>query len=289
MAGYPTLTDIEIAWRTSGSGLCVIVEGETGLDDPWFYQQWFGNDARRFTFFPQDGWEKVEQAVAALRTTLGEKKVYGIRDRDFAPLIAGQPFLDFLGLGICLTPKYTLENYLLDPKCWLSLVRPYNQRTPKPGWNNLAEAKTTLTELYQQCLPLSAYNWILKKARGLNRVAFTALPEKDRIYKEHPKALANLDVPAHLRNLQAQMSLANDLSQMYSDQLAVLQSMPFPGWEEVVSGKYVLKLLQENFPLKLSGQKAWDDMLGAYMNQCPDPPDDLKNILDLIWEDSQSP
>lgn len=289
MAGYPTLTDIEVAWRAAGSGLCVIVEGETDLDDPWFYQQWFGNDARRFTFFPQDGWEKVEQAVAALRTTLGAKKVYGIRDRDFAPLIAGQPFLDFLGFGICLSLKYTLENYLLDPECWFNLIRPYAQRAPKPGWNSLAEVQATLTDLYRQSLPLSAYNWTLMKARRSNQVAFAAMPEKDRKYKEHPKALVSLDVPAHLRNLQAQMGLPDDLGQMYIDRLAWLQGLSFSEWEEAVSGKYVLRVLQENFPLKLSGQRAWDDMLGAYMNQCPDPPDDLKNILDLIWEDSQSP
>ena len=44
MAGYPTFTEIEVAWRASGSGLCIIVEGETELQDPWFYQQWFGGE-----------------------------------------------------------------------------------------------------------------------------------------------------------------------------------------------------------------------------------------------------
>ena len=83
MIGYPSLTDIEAGWRKSGSGLCIIVEGETVQEDPWFYGQWFDNEARRFTFFPQDGWAKVGEAVAALRQTLGERSVYGIRDRDF--------------------------------------------------------------------------------------------------------------------------------------------------------------------------------------------------------------
>jgi hypothetical protein len=56
--------------------------------------------------------------------------------------------------------------------------------------------------------------------------------------------------------------------------------------EKVVTGKAVLTLLRERFPLRLSGSRAWDDMLGAYVNTCPDPPADLKTLVDLILGDA---
>jgi hypothetical protein len=65
-SGYPALSEIEIAWRKSGIGVCIIVEGETELEDAWFYKQWFDYRAKEISFFPQDGCEKVENAVAAL-------------------------------------------------------------------------------------------------------------------------------------------------------------------------------------------------------------------------------
>lgn len=63
MSSYPTISDIEMRWRASGSGVCVIVEGQTEQDDAWFYNRWFGNQAREITFFPQDGWTRVVDAV----------------------------------------------------------------------------------------------------------------------------------------------------------------------------------------------------------------------------------
>ena len=96
------------------------------------------------------------------------------------------------------------------------------------------------------------------------------------------------DPAARLQVIQRKMGLANDLRLIYSERLGELQGMTFSEQEEVVSGKYVLKLLKESFPLKGS-QQNWDEVLSAYINICPDPPDDLKNILDLIWQDSQSP
>jgi hypothetical protein len=58
--------------------------------------------------------------------------------------------------------------------------------------------------------------------------------------------------------------------------------------EAAVSGKYVLKLLHERFPLQLSGNQAWDDVLGAYYNGCPNPHSDLVMLVDLILQDARS-
>jgi hypothetical protein len=281
MITYPALTDIAVRWRTAGSGVCIILEGETELDDPWFYQQWFGGEARRFTFFPQDGWMKVQEAVAALRATLGPQKVYGIIDRDFEPEVTYPPVpVD----GILRTRKYTLENYLLDADGWFNYVQPHTRRTPKPGWNTPAEARATLLELYRRCLPLSAYNWTLKQAQRFDKTASQSLP----VYREHPKSLENIDVAAHLAQVQAKMNLVENLPQQYQTRLAKVQAMAPDEWEECVSGKYVLKLLRETFPLWSVKDKAWDSVLSAYMSICYAPPDDLVSLLEIIWQDAHS-
>lgn len=282
MTMYPALTDIEVKWRAAGSGLCIIVEGETEQDDPWFYQQWFGGEARRFTFFPQNGWEKVEEAVAALRKTLGPKKVYGIIDRDFEPAVIYPPVP---ADGILRTTHYTLENYLLKPECWFNYVQSHTLRAPQPGWITLTEAQATLLELYRQCLPLSAYNWTLRQARRLNEVAFRLLPAKDQQYREHPKSLADIDVLAKLAKIQTDLGLVDNLPLLYQTRLAQLQAMATDEWPQFISGKYVLKMLRDTFPIR---PVAWDNVLSAYMSICHVPPADLVSLLEIIWQDAHS-
>lgn len=282
---YPTLSEIEVRWRASGSGVCVIVEGETELEDAWFYNTWFSDRAREVTFFPQDGWEQVIAAVVSLRINLGTKKVYGIIDRDFV-----EPAYDpFPTDGVLRTRKYTLENYLLDPRCWFDLVQPFTRREPKPGWETKTKAQDTIEALYRECIPVSAYNWTLRQTRDLDYAAFTYLPDNEKAYARHPKTLENWDdVPARLRNIQARMGLQDDLGSLYTNRLTTLQTLSLADLEQVVTGKAVLTLLRERFPLRLSGSRAWDDMLGAYVNICPDPPADLKALVDLILGDARS-
>lgn len=284
MMGTPTLNEIELAWRKSGSGVCIIVEGETELEDAWFYQQWFDYRAREVSFFPQDGYEQVTLAVEELRPRLGAKSVYGIIDRDFAPDVTSLPLPEN---GVFRTQKYTLENYLLNPECWFEYIRPHTRRSPKPGWNSLAEAEATILSLYQGCVPLSAYNWTLHQARAQNYEAFKVLPEADRQYKRHPKALDNMDVPDRLHQLQKQMRLTGlDLPQLFGKQVEALMEAALDTLETMVSGKFVLTLLREQFPLKVFGRQAWDDVLGAYIDKCSDPPGDLVELIEFILQDA---
>ena len=284
--GTLTLNEIELAWRKSGSGVCIIVEGETELEDAWFYKQWFDYRAREISFFPQDGYEQVELAVAELRPRLGAKSVYGLIDRDFAPDVTYPPLP---ANGIFRTRKYTLENYLLSPECWFDYIRPHTLRSPKPGWNSLAEAQATIISLYQECVPLSAYNWTLHQARAQDYEAFKVMPEADRQYKRHPKSLDNLNVPDHLHQLQMRIGLTSlDLPQLYARQVEDLMKAPLGTLGTMVSGKYVLNRFRESFPLKISGKQAWDDVLGAYIDKCPDPPLDLAQLIDLILEDAHA-
>lgn len=287
MTSYPIISDIEMRWRASGSGVCVIVEGETEQHDAWFYNYWFGDRAREITFFPQDGWEHVVEAVAELRVRLGDRAVYGIIDRDFETVVGVEPFPDS---GVLRTPKYTLENYLLEAECWFKCIQPHTLRAPKPGWQTSGQVQTTIRGLYQQCLPLSAFNWTLKQARTADPAGFASLPRKDREFRgEHPKALTGLgDVSGHLRSLGARLNLAADLGFMYEERLAHLQGLPHDQLEEVVSGKFVHNLLSEQFPLKLSGERSWDDMLSAYLFHCPHPPADLRHLITAILSDARS-
>ena len=281
---YPTVSEIE--WRMSGNGVCVIVEGETEKEDAWFYERWFGDRAREVTFFPQNGWKEVVAAVADLRANLGARRVYGIVDRDLENVV----YDPFPSDGILRTVKYTLENYLLNAECWFKYVQPHALRTPKPGWNSLDEARATIEGFYRKCLPLSAYNWVLHQVRRQNYVAFESLGDADKTYKEHPKAITNMgNVPAHLRNLQAQMSIPDDLGHTYTTRLADLEQMPLVDLEKVVSGKYVMKLLRKDFPLGISNKQAWNDVLGAYIiSICPDPPADLADLIELILKNAHS-
>lgn len=284
MSRYPTITEIEVKWRKSGSGICIIVEGETEMDDPWFYQQWFGGFSKKVSFFPQNGWEMVVDAVAVLRPKLGSKRVYGIVDRDFAPTVSYEPFP---ADGILRTTKYTLENYLLDPECWFEFVKRFMLRSPKPGWNTLAEVQTTTERLYRECIPLSAYNWTLQQARDRDPVAFTALRPTERRFFDHPRAISHLgDISNRLRSIQKRIGITDDLGQLYLNRQAEWQAMPLSELEEVISGKYVLKRLKEEFPINLAGRQAWDDMLSGYMYQCPEPPKNLKEIINLILKDA---
>jgi hypothetical protein len=284
MSVYPPPDEIEAKWRASGSGVCVIVEGETELDDAWFYNRWFGYRAKEVTFFPQDGWEQVVNAVTVLRERVGSKSVYGIIDRDFEEEVIWEPMPED---GIQRTRWFTLENYLLDPDCWFSYIRQHTRRYPSPGWNKPEEVQVTIAGFYNRCLPLSAYNWVLHEARKLDYDAFKTL--EDRVHKAHPKAIDELgDVAEYLRGVQQQMRLGEDLGQLYEERLAALQEMPSEQLDEVVSGKWVLKLLSEQFPLKLSGKQAWNSVLGAYLDHCPDPPNDLAALIDRIIEHAHS-
>ncbi len=283
---YPTLSEIEVKWQASGSGVCIIVEGETELEDAWFYNYWFGNRSREVTFFPQDGWERVVDAVATFRIKLGAKRVYGIVDRDFEETVVCDPFPND---GVLRTPKYTLENYLLNAECWFEYVHPHTLRTPKPGWNSLDEARTTIEEFYRECLSLSAYNWVLRQAREQDYAGYKTLRDTDKEYKKHPNAIANVgNMLAHLHSIQAQLNIPDDLGQMYTERLANLEQMSLAELEQVISGKYVMTLLRERFPLRLSGKQAWDDVLGAYISICPNPPTDLVTLIELILKDTCS-
>ena len=195
----------------------------------------------------------------------------------------------FPASGIFRTRRYTLENYLLDPDCWFSLIQPFTPRRPKPGWTTVQEVQLTLQGLYRECLSLSAYNWTLRQARRADEAAFRKLPKATQSYRPHPNSLTDSQsVLVNLSKTQAQMGVTQDLGQVYTARLAELQTFSDDQLTVVVSGKSVHKLLSERFPLRLSGRDAWDDVVGAYLDRCPDPPADLIEIIERILSQAQA-
>lgn len=285
MPSYPTPSEIEMNWRKTGSGLCIIVEGQTDRDDPWFYRLWFDNEARQFTFFPQDGWPQVETAVAYLREKLGSKKVYGLMDRDFNN-ISGQEIMP--SSGILMTSKYTLENYYLEPTAWYRYFEKYKRNPERRiGWLTIEDAVSTMTAYYHQCIPVSAYNWILHEIKSTNIAAFTALSPNLQDYLEHPNALQGLDLSTRFQKISTQTKISrDDLTAKYSQRLNALDNMSLPELETIISGKYVLIFLKRPLERYVTN-KGWEDVIGEVADYCP-PPADIQRLLDSIWQDSLS-
>jgi hypothetical protein len=58
VTGYPALTEIEIAWLKSGTGVCIIVEGELSLRMPGFITNGLVIGPEKLVFFLRTGVRK---------------------------------------------------------------------------------------------------------------------------------------------------------------------------------------------------------------------------------------
>lgn len=277
-----TLDELEVRLR-SGQGLAVIVEGSSYEEDPWFYGQWFNYLARQIAFFPQNGWPRVIEAVRELRRRCPDVPIYGIIDRDFAEDEALDA--DFDRDGILRTPCYTLENYLLDPECWAKVFRFIFRRQGRApdGWDDLATVQVRVEQAYRFCLPLAAHNYVIKYGCTLYPVRAAQTPETERTYREHPDALARLNVFAKLRAWGEMLGATEDLGALYEKELDRLEQGGFSVWQRHVSGKYVLAVLHRDFPrLPRSGQFSVGHYLNLYLDRCPQPPADVQRLIERI-------
>ncbi len=286
MTSYPPIDELELEVR-AGQGIAIIVEGESYEDDPWFYGQWFNDRAHQVTFFPQDGWPRVKAAVAELRRRCPGIPIYGIIDRDFADDETLDA--DFAALGIVRTPRYTLENYLLDPECWANVFAFIFRRqgSAPDGWDDPARVQHHIERAYRDCLVLTAHNRVIQFGNEHYGDRAIQTPETDRTYREHPNALANIDPADKLRAWGNQLGAAEDLGTMFEQTLRDLQAGDLATWQQHVSGKYVLQLLHQRFPrLPRAGQFPLDHYLNEYLRACPDPPPDLVRLIERIIEDA---
>ena len=285
MNGYPVVDELEVTVR-SGRGVAVIVEGESAEQDPWFYGQWFDDRARQVTFFPQNGWSRVIEAVAELRRRCPDVPVYGIIDRDFVDDAALDA--DFAA-GILRTPCYTLENYLLDPACWAAVFRLIFRRQggAPGGWDQAEPVKGHIEAAYRSCLDLAAHNTVIKYAWDSYRELARATTERDRSYRDHPDAFKEISPAAKLTAWGQQMGCPEDLGARFLVHRAALESAGVAGWQKVVSGKYVLHVLHGRFPLlPRAGKFSLSHYLNLYLDRCPDPPAELARIVEVIIRDA---
>jgi hypothetical protein len=275
-----TLDCVELRNRT-GRGAAILVEGEEG-GDVWFYRQWFGN--RPVAFFAQGSWYQVFTAVATLRIDCPDIPIYGIIDRDFAEDSALEA--DFDSVGILRTPLYTIENYLLDPNCWVKVFDAIFVRYDgaPDGWDNPSQVLNYIEQVYAECLPLVAHNWIIKFCDERYQVLLLS-GGKQREYLESPKALLGRDPVTILSGWGKALGVTEDLGSLFTKKLSELQTMDFIGWQKQVSGKYVLKEFHSRFPLKPRvGRYKSGDYLEHYLRLCPEPPDDLTKLIQRILE-----
>lgn len=266
MSRYPEGEALLAACR-AGLGKLVIVEGETVDEDPWFYGRWFGDLARELTFIPQNGHEKVVQAVRDLREQLSPTHaVYGIRDRDFADEDALSAQGGAIpGDGVLCTRWYTLENYLLVAEGWLSVIMAMHRRAPVL-WDTAHAVQAQIDDAYRECLPLAAWNYTV-------RSEYLRLPRDGLRHVEHPKAM-----PTQAEQELNEWGQARGAPQMLGDRytgrlewLGAASQDELPCW---VTGKAVLKVLLERFPVASGPRPHPDALVNLYMTVYPTPPDE---------------
>jgi len=285
MTAYPAIDELELRFRT-GQGIPIIVEGNSDEDDPWFYRQWFDDRARQVTFFPQNGWSQVVKAVAGLRGRCPDMPVYGLIDRDFASDEALDA--DFATTGILRTPRYTLENYLLGPRCWAQVFGfIFRRRGGAPeSWDDPSQVQGYIEQAYRDCLVLAAHNRVIKFGTDHYPAQAAQTPETERTYREHPDALADVDPAAKLCAWGQQLGTTEDLGDLFMQTLQALEQGGLSIWEQQVSGKYVLRELHRRFPRPDGGQFPLSHYLNLYLRECPDPPPDLVRLIERIIADA---
>jgi len=274
----PSLDELEIELST-GSGVAIIVEGNSYEDDPWFYGQWFGDRAREVTFYPQNGWHQVVAAVAALRERSIGVPVYGIVDRDFCE--DHELDAEFESKGILRTPRYTLENYLLDPACWATVFKRIFRRNPADarGWDDQQRVTNFISDAYRDCMELAAHNWVV----GTITAKYASLTTPSRDYLTNHRAVKDKQaVLQSLVNWGANIGASEDLSQLFNAKLCQM-ILVRERLSQQISGKYVLERLLDMSPGSPNKKRfPLDHYLNLYMESCSTPPADLVNLIERI-------
>ncbi len=277
MPAYPALDTLEVEERT-GNGVAIVVEGQTYEDDPWFYGRWFGGRAQQVTFFPQDGWPQVFAAVARLRADGCRVPVYGIVDRDFCEDEALDA--DFATCGILRTPRYTIENYLLEPECWAQVLKlAFSRQGQAPdGWNGTTMVANHIQFAYHECLPIAAHNRVVQFAQEHYNCSASS-----RVYLMHPAAAMAQDLSLELREWGRTLAAEVDFGALFDDRRRELETDDLALWQKHVSGKAVLWAFHEHLP-SVKRRYDLDHYLNLYMDRCPDPPADLTALVDRILQ-----
>jgi hypothetical protein len=261
-----------LAACAAGQGALVVVEGEHRQDDEWFFGQWFGQLGPQITFFAQNGWERVVAAVADLRAKLPRHAIFGIVDGDFVESVH-EPSLN---TGIHRLPRYTLENYLLEPYGWFRVIERITRGSLSEGWRSVEDVERRIDDAFGECLPLAAFN----------RTAFdeNARQPLDRLgYRGHPDAFGKTSPQAVLEVWGEHRGAPRPLPEVFAEHLARLRASTREVWHGEVTGKVVLKVFLNTLMRQANLPTLQHDLLcSMYLAQQPDPHEDLEAIVDAI-------
>jgi Protein of unknown function (DUF4435) len=261
-----------LAACAAGQGTMVVVEGEHRQDDEWFYGQWFGHLGPRISFFAQNGWEKVVAAVAYLRAELPHRAVFGIVDGDFIDSAIDTS----LEPRILRLPRYTLENYLLEPEGWFRVLELVTRGALPDGWRTVEDVDRRIDEAFGECLPLAAFN----------RTAFDEHLRHpiDRLkYRAHPDAFGKTNPQALLATWGEHRGVPRLLFEVFEEHLERLRASTRAAWHGEVTGKAVLKVFL-NMLMRAAHMptQAYGLLCPMYLQQQPEPHEDLKSRVDAI-------
>jgi hypothetical protein len=258
----------------AGTGVIVIVEGETYRDDVYFFSRWFGDRAREVSFFPQNGWARVVAAVTELRAALPGRRVFGIVDRDFAAadVLAAQAAARPAD-GVFRLSLYTLENYLLDPAGWLLVARGLHRDVPPAGWTTVAEVGGQIERAYRACQRVGAFN----------RTVHDEAARTDGLrYREFPAAVENAEMD--LVAWGAKRGSARPLDEVFRRHLESLASLDVADLARSITGKAVVKVLSQTLlTWKRKGLPA-EHLLDLYLDKLPTPPAEIASLVTRIVE-----
>jgi hypothetical protein len=206
--------------------------------------------------------------------------VYGIIDRDFCE--DHELDAEFESRGILRTPRYTLENYLLDPACWATVFNRIFRGNPTAarGWDDEQRVTNFISDAYRDCLALTAHNWVV----GEITAKYASPTTPPRKYLTNHGAVKDLEaVLQSLVNWGVNVGASEDPRKLFDDKLSQLKNATMETHSQRVSGKYVLERLLDmsprtrnkiHFPL--------DHYLELYIESCSTPPADLVNLIERI-------
>lgn len=262
----------------AGRGAIVVVEGEHRQDDEFFYNQWFGTYGPRISFFAQNGWGEVVDAVADLRNQLSHRAIFGIIDRDFADEASIiEQALRVPPDGIYRTRLYTLENYLLEPEGWHRTVQLLTRGAPPQGWSTTEEIERRVHEAYASCLHVAAWNRTVYDE-------YRRHPVDGLGYQKHPQALESIDPAGKLGAWGASRRAPRPLDEVFRQHVGRLERADPAGWPVEVTGKAALAVFLRSLGIATSKQVKPEVLCSMYLGQHPAAPENLATIVSTILD-----
>ncbi len=265
-----------------GSAVAVLVEGEEVGGDAWIYgDKWFGARSLEVRFLPQGRWGGVVEAVARLRREPPPHPVFGIIDRDCTP---DGELADLEPQGIFRVPRYSVENYLLDPHCWWQVFRIMTDHRGglPPTWASATEVAAKIERCYQECVDLAAFNRVV----GLTKRSNPDYPDTP-IYMRNPRD--SRDPEGVLASWQHRCGQPSCLSTEFQLEKQRLRAAANPELDRCIDGKLVIEALLRRFNNEVNPQPqaSRGPYLSYYLDKCPHPPEEVCALLDRILAEVQ--